>query len=164
MCIRDRNILYTFQNASDGAVPVGGLIFDESGNLYGTASIGGSGKGGTVYQLTPSNGKWTLTVLYSFTGSGGPYAGLTMDVGGNLYGTTSEDGAYGYGNVFKLSPTNGGWTYTSLYDFAGGNDGKNPYSNVVLDGKGNLYGTTTSGGTGSGCAAGGCGVVWEITP
>ncbi len=83
---------------------------------------------------------------------------------GNLYGTTSEDGAYGYGNVFKLSPSNGGWTYTSLYDFTGGNDGKYPYSNVALDAKGNLYGTTNSGGTGSGCAAGGCGVVWEITP
>ena len=64
-----------------------------------------------------------------------------MDRSGNLYGATACDGAYGYGNVFELSPSNGSWTYTSLYDFTGGGDGGNPIGNVVFD-SGNLFGTT----------------------
>ena len=88
-----------------------------------------------------------------------------MDKAGNLYGTTYCDGI-GYGNVFELSPSNGGWTYTDLHDFTGGNDGAYPISNVllhytngVLDA---LYGTTLEGGADA-CYRG-CGVVWEITP
>jgi uncharacterized repeat protein (TIGR03803 family) len=87
-----------------------------------------------------------------------------MDAAGNLYGTTTNgDGAYGYGSVFKLTPSSGGWTYTSLHDFTGGSDGGFPASNVVFDRNGNLYGTASSGGL-SGCGPLGCGLVWEITP
>ena len=65
--------------------------------------------------------------------------------------------------MFKLSPGHGGWTYTSLHDFTGATDGGYPLSQVVMDANGNLYGTTSAGGTGSECS-GGCGVVWQITP
>lgn len=90
-----------------------------------------------------------------------------MDAAGNLYGTTNADGAHSRGNVFKLSPSANGWTYTDLYDFTGGSDGAYPVSNVVFDAQGNLYGTTSTGGSGS-CTSqfngNGCGVVWKITP
>lgn len=81
-----------------------------------------------------------------------------MDTGGNLYGTTSADGAYEDGSVFKLTATGGGWSYTDLCDFTGGSDGAGPFSGVTLDASGNLYGTASGGG------AHGHGVVWEITP
>jgi uncharacterized repeat protein (TIGR03803 family) len=155
--------VYTFQNGNDGSLPYSGLIFDSSGNLYGATDNGGSGGGGTVFELTPSNGSWTFNTLYSFTGAAycGPWD-FAMN-GGNLYGTTYCDGAHGYGNVFELSPSSGGgWTYTDLHDFCAGgppcSDGANPISNVSFDTSGNLYGTTYYGG------ADGYGVVWEITP
>lgn len=136
----------------------GGLMRDSAGNFYGTTFSGGDNGGGTVYELSPSNGGWTFTTLYSFSGTGGSWAVLTMDAGGNLYGTTLLDGAHGQGNIFKLTPSDGGWTYTSLHDFTGGSDGGQPYSQVTLDANGNLYGTASIGG------ANNRGVVWEITP
>ena len=87
-----------------------------------------------------------------------------MDATGNLYGTTVEGGCgcggcgYGCGTVFKLTPSAGGWVYSLLYEFTGGNDGAAPYDGVILDRNGNLYGTTSAAG------AGGHGVVFEITP
>ena len=81
-----------------------------------------------------------------------------MDGAGNLYGTTLCDGANHAGNVFKLTPSGGGWTYTSLHDFTGGDDGEYPISNVIVDASGNLYGTASAGGSQ------GHGAVWEITP
>jgi uncharacterized repeat protein (TIGR03803 family) len=152
------NVLYSFQGASDGILPTGLLVFDKSGNLYG----GTAGGGGTVFELSPANGGRNLTTLYSFTGSNGPTRGVTMDAAGNLCGTTFGDGKYGYGSAFKLTPFNGSWTYTDLYDFTGGSDGKYVDSHVVFDANGNLYGTAAGGGTG--CSGNGCGVVWEITP
>jgi uncharacterized repeat protein (TIGR03803 family) len=152
------NILYTFQDGSDGANPNGGLILDQSGNLYGTTNQGGTGQGGTVFELSPTQEGWTFQLLYSLSGLGGPNAPLTMDAAGNLYGTTGRDGTYGWGNVFKLTSSNFGWTYTSLHDFTGGSDGLDPFSNVIFDANGNLYGTASQGG------AYGGGVAWEITP
>jgi uncharacterized repeat protein (TIGR03803 family) len=154
-------LLYGFQGGSDGGYPVGGLINDQSGNFYGTSSAGGPGGGGTVYELTLANGAWTYSLVYGFSGPGGPLGNLIMDKAGSLYGTTYADGG-GLGNVFKLTPSNGGWTYTDLHDFAG-SDGANPYGSLAFDTSGNLFGTTSAGGTGSACA-GGCGVVFEITP
>lgn len=159
-------ILYSFTGGNDGADPIGGLIIDASGNLYGTTTLRGSGYGGTVFELTPANGGWTFNVLYGFysqdDGGGGPEDKLAMDAAGNLYGTTMYGGAYGLGNVFKLTPSNGGWIYTSLYDFCSEGypacrDGAWPVSNVVFDANGNLYGTTSLSG------AYGYGTVWEIT-
>ena len=156
--------LYAFPvEGPDGNIVFGGLIFDRQGNLYGSTQVGGSQNGGTVFELSSSNGNWTPTVLWNLSGNGGSLASLTMDALGNLYGTTYADGFSGKGNVFKLSPSGSGWTYTSLHDFSGGSDGAYPIGSVSLDARGNLYGTTSSGGTGSACN-GGCGVVWEITP
>lgn len=152
-------VLYDFQSGNDGGNPIGGLIFDPSGNLYGTTVYGGSGGGGTIFEMTPSNGNWIYTVLYSFiSGTSGPESNLTMDAAGNLYGTTFADGTHGFGNVFKLVLFNGGWTYTDLYDFTGSSDGANPESAVLFDANGNLYGTAEYGGMY------GSGVVFEITP
>jgi len=148
-------ILHRFSGGSDGAVPAGGVILDASSNLYGTTSIGGSGGGGTVFTLTLSG---TFTVIYSFLGDNGPEDSLAMDAGGNLYGTTYHDGSSGHGMVFKLAPrSNGSWLFTDLHDFTG-SDGAYPLGGVILDRNGNLYGTTSSGGTD------GAGVVFEITP
>jgi uncharacterized repeat protein (TIGR03803 family) len=152
------NVLYAFQNGSDGANPIGGLMFDPSGNLYGTTSCLGNGKS-TVFELTPSSGNWTFALL---GGSGGSTASLIMDPAGNLYGTARTGGAYGRGSVFKLAPSGGGWTYTSLHDFCADgppcSDGAQPWGNVILDANGNLYGTATAG------RANYYGVVFEITP
>lgn len=159
------DILYSFPNQSDGNGPVGGLVFDPAGNLFGSTFSGGSNGGGTVFELSPSEGGWNFSVIYSFTGQGynpGPLDTLTMDAAGNLYGTTNLDGAHGYGSVFKLTRNNGNWTYTDLHDFTNGADGGNPFGGVSLDANGNLYGTTSAGGGGT--CYGGCGVVWEIMP
>jgi uncharacterized repeat protein (TIGR03803 family) len=159
--------LYSFTGGSDGSGPIGGLIIDAAGNLYGTTIYGGdlscnapSGCG-TVFELTPSSGGWSLSTLYSFSGCGGwcaPHDKLLMDAAGNLYGTKQGDGLYSGGSVFKLTRSNGGWTYSSLHDFTGGSDGGAPEGSLILDGNGNLYGTTYQGG------AYGSGVVFEITP
>ena len=158
-------IIYSFQGGSDGAQADGGLIFDQSGNLYGGTYDGGSGGGGTVYELTPSNGGWTFSVLYSFVGTQwGLVNQLTMDPAGNLYGTTQYGGANGAGNVFELTPSGGSWVYTDLHDFTYGGDGGVPKGSLILDSSGNLYGTTFGGGANP-CSGGyGCGVVFELTP
>ena len=159
------NILHNFQSEGEGGCcPSAGLILDSSGNLYGAASAGGSRVGGTVFELTPSSGNWTFTVLYSLQGNGtGPVRDLVMDKSGNLYGAAYTDGAHLSGSVFKLTPSHGSWTYTDLHDFTGGSDGGIPQSNLVFDASGNLYGTTVYGGSPSCGAGGGCGVVFEIT-
>jgi uncharacterized repeat protein (TIGR03803 family) len=152
-------VLYNFQGQDDGQNPVGGVILDKDGNLYGTTFDGGTNGGGTVYQLSPSNGDWNFTVLYGFTGGyGGPYNKLTFDAEGNLYGVTNSDGANGLGAVFKLAPGSDGWTLTDLHDFAGGNDGSLPYGSVAVDASGNIFGTAAVGGTDN------QGLVFEITP
>ena len=154
-----QTVLYTFQGLSDGQNPVGGVILDKAGNLYGTTFDGGNNGGGTVYELSPSNGTWTFTVLYSFTGGyGGPYNKLTFDAKGNLYGFTNGEGLYGFGSVFKLTPANGSWTYTDLYDFPGGADGSLPYGSVAVDSLGNVFGTASVGGSDN------QGLVFEIAP
>ena len=156
------NTLYDFTDGNDGSAPYGGVIQDAAGNLYGTTTTDGANGGGTVFELSPSNGGWTFETIYSFSGAAGqqvgPYDNLVRDSAGNLYGTTYLDGRYGWGNVFKLSPSGGGWTYTSLHDFTGGSDGAAPRCRLVFDSNGNLYGTASSGG------GIGYGVVFEITP
>jgi uncharacterized repeat protein (TIGR03803 family) len=158
-----KTTLYDFPSRiHDGDSPMGGVILDSVGNLYGTTSEGGGNNGGTVFELTPSNGSWSFTLLASllqtaddYYGTQGPQADLVMDVVGNLYGTTNYDGAYGLGNVFEVMRSSGGWTYVDLHDFNGGN-GEFSFSSLVFDSKGNLYGTTSGGG--------GFGLVFEVTP
>jgi uncharacterized repeat protein (TIGR03803 family) len=156
------SLLYSFNdNGADGYNPYSSLVFDTKGNLYGTTAHGGAHNGGTVFQLTPENGAWTETIIYSFCSVTGctdglaPYAGLTFDTAGNLYGTTLNGGAYtsacegsGCGTVFELSPgTNGTWTETVLHSFADvGKGGSNPEASLIFDARGNLYGTTYAGG------------------
>jgi uncharacterized repeat protein (TIGR03803 family) len=154
-------MLYFFSGGADGSYPFGGLIFDPSGNLYGSTENGGDSGAGTAFKLTPEgNGNWSYAALYSFAGGqyGGPYGNLARHGAGNLYGTTWGSGA-NLGNVFKLTPAG---TYTSLHDFTGGSDGDHPFGNVTFDASGNLYGTASGGANGT-CDSG-CGVVWKITP
>jgi uncharacterized repeat protein (TIGR03803 family) len=164
--------LHTFQGGTDGQQPFGGLIFDQLGNLYGTTAGAGTGGGGTVFELSPSGGGWTFSVVYGLPGvpNHGPFESLTMDVAGNLYGTTAVEGTYDSGSVFKLAPNNGSWSYTDLYNFSydngsiGSPKGAEPMCSVTLDASGNLYGTAYIGGLQSMNCPAGCGVVWEITP
>ena len=165
-------ILYNFgiNLGLHGKIPYGGLVRDSAGILYGPTNDGGSFNTGTIFSLAPMNGGWTENVLYSFDyiyGDGNPlFASLILDGSGNLYGTSPGEGGLPdpvqyFGNVFMMTPSNGGWNYINLYTFTGGADGGFPFSTPIMDSSGNLYGTTAE--YGSGCF-GGCGVVWEITP
>lgn len=157
-------IMHSFSAGSDGQYPWdAGLVLDAKGDAYGTTLQGGMG--GTIFELSPSaDGQWKETILYNFPNAqkngGGPAASLAFDKAGNLYGTTSAGGdpICSCGVVFKLSSgSNGKWKYTVLHRFTG-QDGRSPQASVILDDKGNIYGTTTEGGPG------GYGVVFEITP
>ena len=114
-----------------------------------------------MWELSPSGGGWSFQVLHSFASSeniAGVVGRLAMDSAGSLYGATMSEGLYGYGNVFKLTPSNGSWNYTSLHDFAGGDDGAFPLRGPTLDSSNNLFGTAYYGGSS------GAGVIWAITP
>ncbi len=156
--------LYSFAGLGDGLRSSAGLVMDAAGNLYGATVMGGPSQGGTVYKLTPGP-NWTFSTIYGISGSnGGPAYTLAMDSSGNLYGANNSDGAFGFGSVFQLSPVNGSWIYTSLYDFTGGADGRYPNGKIVIDTQGNLYGTTGSGGIQNGNCTSGCGILWKIAP
>ena len=157
-------VLYSFTGKPDGANPVAGLAIDKAGNLYGTTTAGGSSGNGTVFKLaipTVTGGEWTEEVLHSFgAGTDGtiPIAGVTFDASGNLYGTTSAGGSYGYGTVFQLTPSTPSWTENILHNFELGSDGGVPYAGLVLYG-GNFYGATTEGGAGG---QNGGGTIFEL--
>jgi hypothetical protein len=165
-------VLYSFQGGTDGAVPAGGVVFDQQGNFYGATGGGGSsscpspGQCGTVFQLAPpakKGGSWTEAVLYVFKGHDNndgatPEGGLIIDQAGNLYGTTGYGGGgpcvllgtpVGCGTVYELSPPakrGDPWTETVLYSFQGAKDGYVPSGDLVFDSAGNLYGATLFGG------------------
>ncbi len=155
--------LYNFTGGPDGGYPVGELMRDGSGNLYGTTEGGGIYKWGTVFKVTQTGQE---TVLYAFTGGFDgfyPYAGLVRDAKGNLYGTTLQGGNHDAGTVVKLDEEG---VETVLYSFTGGADGAYPEAGLSMDKAGNLYGTTSEGGD-TACGDGdgyGCGVVFKITP
>ena len=166
-------ILHNFGTGTDGAWLYSNLIFDSSGNLYGTTWKGGTRSSGTVFELTPDlSGGWTEKVLHNFGNSldgGFPYSGLILDASGNLYGTTYYGGPYDDGVVFELTPTvSGSWTEKILHNFNNnGKDGHQPYAGLRFDTKGNLYGATIYGGNGScndGIFGTGCGTVFELVP
>jgi uncharacterized repeat protein (TIGR03803 family) len=163
--------LHKFSGGADGDVP-SGVIFDRAGNLYGTTSLGGALGYGVVFELMPnSNGTWTESVLYQFMGGHDgayPSSSLMFDGAGNLYGATEGGGdpdhctvnsLDGCGVIFELTPnSNGTWTESALYQFTGGNDGAFPAADLIFDGAGNLYGTTSGGGARFN------GVVFKLSP
>lgn len=135
--------LYSFNGGDDGEIPVGGLIIDGAGNLYGTTISGGVHGAGTAFQIAPDGSE---TVLHVFGDQGDgqiPYAGLAADAHGRMYGTTIGGGAFGYGTIFKV--TTGG-KETVSYSFTGGSDGAEPYNSLILGKNGTFYGTSVSGG------------------
>jgi uncharacterized repeat protein (TIGR03803 family) len=158
-------ILYNFQGGlADGAVPQGALIFDGSGNLYGTTAAGGStANAGTVFELSPQpDGSWKETVLFTFAGgatggSGDPTGALVFDGKGNLYGVAGGE----QGGIFELSPPaepGGTWTEQVIYAFGAQPDGSGPEGSLIFDGDGNLYGATEDGGQYN------SGAVFELSP
>lgn len=145
-------VLYNFSGGCGGPVwPTSSLIFDSSGNLYGTTNDTGCGPQEGVFELSPNgSGGWNLTVLQTLGVTGylpSQFSDLILDKQGNLYGTVTEGGAYGYGFVFELSPGGTGWTETDLYDFTGGSDGGYPEYGATMDAEGNLWVTTDSPST-----------------
>ncbi len=153
-------VLYEF-GVSGGAYPRGGLVFDPSGNLYGVGGL----DTGEAFELTPSGLRWTFSILAPLHGSPVNCQGLVRDAAGNFYGINGLGGAYGNGNVFKLTATGSGWAYTSLHDFTGLSDGRYPEGAILLGSDGNLYGTTANGGDILTCNPPlGCGVVFKIVP
>ena len=160
------SMLHRFTGGCDGSYASSGLIIDKHKNLFGTAEGSGSCNNGIVFEVTS---RGNFKVLYAFKGGSdgdGPAAALVFDAAGNLYGTTLAGGGtgcsngVGCGTVFRLTPDG---AETVLYAFQGGDDGDYPGSNLILDGAGNLIGTTSTGG-GTGCEGYGCGTVFKIAP
>jgi len=163
-----KTILHAFDQNDDGGVP-SPLMRDSAGNLFGVTSQNGPDNYGTIWELSPTQNGWVFNVLYSFGFMNvailGPFAPV-MDASGALYGVNNEGGTNNCGgmfsepcgNIYKLTPTGNGWTYTDIHDFAYDDGGCLPVGSLALDADGNIYGATY------GCGAGGVGTVWEFTP
>jgi hypothetical protein len=186
------SVIYQFQGGTDGQTPVGAVVFDKEGDLYGATTDGGADNCspmaacGTVFELTPpqkAGDPWTETVLYVFKGAKYgdgdlPAGGLLIDESGNLYGTTAYGGtgtcvflglAGGCGTVYELSPPQqpgGAWTETILYSFPTAAEGQLPNGDLVFDRDGNIYGATQFGGGYGSCDPfyDYCGTVFELSP
>ncbi|HUK43322.1 MAG TPA: choice-of-anchor tandem repeat GloVer-containing protein [Candidatus Bathyarchaeia archaeon] len=161
-------LLYSFPGSDVGEAPLGGVIFDQAGNLYGTASGGGHCGYGIVFELTPGQSGWTEQTIQAICGGLGganPSSTLLLSSGTLYGGTPGEPLGFGDvpGSVFTLTSSGGEWHYTSLHTF--GFYGIGPAGALALDSAGNLYGTTAIGGITAGvCAPSGCGTVWELSP
>jgi len=175
--------LHTFSGSTDGYSPGGGVVYGVGGALYGSTSDGGTLSGGTVFQVAPpitGGTTWTETVLYNFPFTTGPIGNLALGANGLLVGTTLGGGVAcdklnhpdRCGMVFSLRPptvVGANWTYGLIHNFtATGGDGGQPEAGVFLSTKGQIYGTTTVGGTGTAtCSSGfvpGCGTVFMFNP
>ena len=148
-------VIHPFTGGADGASGSAGRMILRKGRLYGAATTGGNYGSGVVFELTPTGvGGWHFKTIYSFQGQPDgsfPYGALLFDHLGNIYGTTYYGGDNGIGAVYKLSPRPvGEWDENVIYSFQEGSDGNSPISNLVFDSAGNLYGTTSEGGLGSG--------------
>lgn len=151
--------LYEFPGSPYGCTPEGFVLLDQADNIYGTTYQCGAYGNGTVYEISPSGSGWSPSFNYSFAQPPDgiePVTGLTSDAAGNLYGTTLYGGANGFGEVFELSPANGSYTYSVLYDSFSG--GAGPASSLVMDAAGNLYGAQIFGG------ANNQGMIFKLTP
>jgi len=166
MAANSFQVIYGFTGGNDGEYTDTDLVIDAAGNIYGTSVQGGLYSSGTVFEVSPTSTGWTHTVLYNFMGGadgGEPYKGVTLDAKGNLYGTAGVGGMYvgpcvdtGCGVVFRLTQSGGAWTQTVIHNFTGGNDGYGPGAGVTVDQRGNVYGTTPTGG------AYGYGIVYQL--
>jgi uncharacterized repeat protein (TIGR03803 family) len=158
----DFQVIHTFTGGADGATGSAGRMLLLQGRLYGAATVGGLYGSGVVFELTPAAvGEWDLRVLYSFHGQPDgsfPYGALLRVSSGKIYGTTYYGGENGIGSVYELSPQPvGEWDGRVIYSFQTGSDGNSPISNLVHDVLGNLYGTTSEGGLGTG-------TIFKLTP
>jgi len=151
------SVLWHFTGGEDGSYPVSGVIFDNAGNLYGTTSDGGSGDGGTVYELSPTQSGWTETTLYSFgeLNVGVGDGSLIWDAHGDLFGISGDPFGAGDSAAYELTPQNGSWSFTQLQEFGNGSTG--PVAAPTFDSLGNLYGPLPSGGNGYG-------EIFKLTP
>jgi hypothetical protein len=162
-------ILYRFSGEKDGGEPNAGLSLNATGSLFGVAGGGNPSGGGIVFRLATSrSGRWKETVLHWFSNSssGGPEGGVIFDSAGNVYGTTVGGDRAPGGTVFRLRPPAQGshiWLVMEIYSFKIATKGRHPTARLFPGDKGNLYGTTSFGGTGEQCQ-GGCGTVFEILP
>ncbi len=167
VCYWSESQPHSFQGGTnDGNHPeYGTVIFDQAGNIYGTTLYGGENDNcdyscGTAYEVTPSQSGWTEHLLHSFgSGSDGkaPAGGMIFDSAGNLYGAASGGGAAGHGTIFELTPSGDGtWSESILHNFTASSEGSGPQGTLIRDASGNLYGTTSAGGTNGG------GTVFEL--
>jgi len=158
--------LYTF--ATVKLFPTGAPVLDKQGNIYGTTLGGGANRNGTVLKLIPGkSGPWQLKTLYAFKGGtsdgASPYAAVTFDAAGDIFGTTTFGGPSNAGTVYELVPSGARYDEQQLWTFDG-KDGMNSESSVALDSAGDIFGTTTAGGGNHQCYAKmGCGNAFEIT-
>ena len=127
----------------NGANPYGGVIVDQSGNVYGTTYAGGASGNGTVFEYSPITQVVTTLVTFNVSNGKKPYAGLIADAAGNLYGAASEGGTFGYGTIFKIAANS--HIFSTLFSFNHAN-GANPESDLIVDASGDLFGTAFSGG------------------
>jgi uncharacterized repeat protein (TIGR03803 family) len=150
----NESVLYSFLGNDDGAHPAAGLTFDNTGNLYGTAYVGGANNDGTIFELTPNTqGNWTFNVIHQFDGNDGsqPQAGVSFDADGNAYATATIGGTYGYGTILQGTFTSTtGWTWTVIHDFAGDPDGADPQSGLIFDSTRRFFGTAAGSVLGGG--------------
>ena len=142
-------IVLTAFNSANGANPEGALIEDAAGNLFGTTAGGGANNLGTVFELVKANGH-ALQTLLSFNGANGstPIGGLLLDGNGDLFGTASKGGPGGQGSVFELAKSGAGYNFSTLVGFNGTNGANPAFVSLIADSMGNLFGTTSAGGTG----------------
>ena len=156
-------IIHNFAGGKkDGTFAYATPVVDKAGNIYGTTLIGGTKNAGVVYRLSPGKKGYKQKLLYSFKGGkdgANPYADIMFDAAGNIYSTTGAGSKSGAGTVFELVAPVGTGSYKEkvLWSFTG-LDGGAPLGSVILDSAGNLYGTTSSGGSSS------VGVVFEVKP
>ena len=177
LALAAESVIYNFSGGSDGGVPIGPLVRDASGSLYGvTQDQAGPLDNGGVFKLTrpaPGQTQWSFQRIYSFAGGadGSFPFGLVLDSSGALYGVTGQGGGSaacvgGCGTIYKLTPPASAgalWTKATLYDFQGGADGSQPQAPMVFDRFGALYGATEAGGGGAPCSQG-CGIAFKLTP
>ncbi len=159
-----QDVIHRFVGHSDGCTPKD-IVFDTSGNIFGATSDAlCNTQTGTIYELTPSGGGWTKSLLYTFPGNDGaiPNSALVIDSAGNIYGTTEFSSGSGgtyfdFGTVYQLAPSGSGWIHTTLYSFTNMTGGAFPQG-VILDPTGDLFGVTPVGGSNN------TGTAFELTP